>query len=474
MKTATRRLALLLRPVLLLALCAPGAAAADAGRRVSGFAVPPSGVIGVEEAQLRADYWIARIPDAQAVRMTPAQIAALNARLYAEDPSMHALAALPANWDRSTVLGWIGKLSSVPSRPLYLADGTLASADWLGSLQQALALDQVPETQPTRFGMVVRRASLRTFPDATRVFTDPQDHDIDRFQESALFPGTPVAIVHRSRDGRWLFVLAPNYAAWIDAQAVAEGTRAQVLGYAWKQPVRVITGASARTVYTPEDARVSALTLEMGQRLPVAEVPPGAVVNGQNAYTAWPLLLPVRNADASLAFVPALLPKVADSQAQPLPFTRANLLRQAFKFLGERYGWGHDYEARDCSGFVAEVYRSVGIELPRNTGDQARSPALTSRIAFTADDTRAARERVLATVKPGDLLYIPGHLMMVLGRVGGRLYVIHDIEGGSWLDAGGSLHRMHLNGVSVTPFEPLRFDEDTDFTDRLAYVLRIP
>jgi len=54
---------------------------------------------------------------------------------------------------------------------------------------------------------------------------------------------------------------------------------------------------------------------------------------------------------------------------QPLPFTRANLLRQAFRFLGERYGWGHDYQGRDCSGFVSEVYRSMGVQLPRNTSD---------------------------------------------------------------------------------------------------------
>ena len=33
---------------------------------------------------------------------------------------------------------------------------------------------------------------------------------------------------------------------------------------------------------------------------------------------------------------------------------------------------------------------------------------------------------------------------------------------------------MHLNGVSVTPFAPLRFDDDSDFTDRLTAILRIP
>jgi cell wall-associated NlpC family hydrolase len=469
-----RMLPALLCRALLLALLASAAAQAEPPRTAGGYAVPASGVIGVDEAQLRAEYWLARTPDAEAVRMTPAQIAAQNARLYARDPSMHALAKLPARWRRKQVLGWIGKLSSPPSRALYFADGSAVPSEWLAARADALALDAVPRKQRARFGLVVRRASLRTFPDATRVFGDTQDHDIDRFQESALFIGTPVAIVHASRDGRWLFVLAPNYAAWIEADAVAEGAREEVLGYAALEPSRVVTGATAETVFTPEEPRVSALRLEMGQRLPLAPLLADGIANGQNAYTSWPLWLPVREADGSLAFVPALLPKRADSSAQPLPFTRGNLLRQAFKFLGERYGWGHDYEARDCSGFVAEVYRSLGVELPRNTGDQARSPVLANRIVFKPDEGREARERALAGVQAGDLLYIPGHLMMVLGRVDGRLYVIHDIEGGSWLDDGGQLHRMHLNGVSVTPFAPLRFDEASDFTDRLTTVLRIP
>jgi hypothetical protein len=33
---------------------------------------------------------------------------------------------------------------------------------------------------------------------------------------------------------------------------------------------------------------------------------------------------------------------------------------------------------------------------------------------------------------------------------------------------------LHLNGVSVTSFAPLRFDEFSDFTDELTTILRIP
>src|SRR3546814_7670025 len=129
----------------------------------------------------------------------------------------------------------------------------------------------------------------------------------------------------------------------------------------------------------------------MGIRIPVLRDWPGnKPVNGQAAYTSHVVELPVRNDDGSLRIVPALLPRTADVSADYLPLTRANLVRQAFKFLGERYGWGHSYNGRDCSGFVSEIYRSMGVQLPRNTSAQSVSPAF-PRVAFDADSTRAER-----------------------------------------------------------------------------------
>src|SRR3546814_2552222 len=106
--------------------------------------------------------------------------------------------------------------------------------------------------QDTRYGLVVHRADRRTFPTATRVFSSDDDTDIDRFQESALFPGTPVAIVHESGDKKWWFVVGERYAAWIEKQYVAEGSKTQVFGYARKVPYLVVTGAKVRTTRSEE------------------------------------------------------------------------------------------------------------------------------------------------------------------------------------------------------------------------------
>ncbi|EIM03673.1 SH3 domain-containing protein [Rhodanobacter denitrificans] len=435
--------------------------------------VPPSGVLGVGEAQLMPAFWIGLQAEPDRVILDRAAIEAQNAKLLQVDPSMHDLRALPKTLSREQVAGWIEALSERPDRPLFDVDGRPVPAATLDAVVGNLALDAIPAQQPTRYGLVVRRAALRTFPTTLRVFSEKGDTDIDRFQESAEFPGTPVAIVHTSADGQWLFVVSPRYAAWTEKENVAEGSAAEVFGYADKAPYRVIAGAVERTVFTREQPAVSQLPLDMGTRLPLATgLAPDQPVNGQTPYAAHVLELPLRQADGSLGFSPALLQKNTDTAADYLPLTRANLVRQAFKFLGERYGWGHAYDGRDCSGFVSDVYRSMGVEMPRNTSKQAISPALEHR-AFTAKDSREERLKAAHALQVGDLVYIPGHVMMVIGQLHGQPYVIHDVGGMSYRKADGSKAHVKLNAVSVTPLLPMLFNDQQTFVDRMTSIVRI-
>ncbi|HEU4812777.1 MAG TPA: SH3 domain-containing protein, partial [Xanthomonadaceae bacterium] len=433
--------------------------------------VPAHGVIGVDDAKLSPGYWVSRLETPDAVLLEPDAIAARNARLLQADDSMHDLAAWPVEIDGQVVRALIEDLSSRPTRTLYDVHGREIPAATLDDLVSNLALDALSSGPRTvRFGLVLKRAPLRTFPTDLRVFSRPGETDIDRFQESALFPGTPVLMLRQSNDTHWEFVVSPRYAAWIPRTSVAIGTREQVLGYGSRTPYRVITGAEVHTVDTREAPQVSALQLDMGVRVPLAEVPLDQPVNGQHPYTSWIVDLPVFGPDDFLAFQPALLPKIADTSPDYLPLTRANLIRQAFKFLGERYGWGHSYDGRDCSGFVSEVYRSMGVQLPRNTSDQAVSPVFARR-AFGEADTSEARLAAARALDVGDLVYIPGHVMMVIGHVDGQPYVIHDTNGGSYVDADGELVRMGLNGVVVTPLLPMAFNETETYVDRMTAIV---
>ncbi len=465
------RLAWPARALLAAVLALPGAAtwaeAPVAGP--SDFA----GVVGLREAYLDPAFWAVRLPDADRVILDRAGIAAQNARMRAEDDSIHDLRALPARLPRAKVLADIQALSRWPQKPLFGEDGKPVAATARPAIEANLALDAIPAERPLQYGLVTHRAALRAFPTALRVFTSQGDTDIDRFQESALFPGDAVAVLHESADGQWLFITSERYSAWIEKRFVGVGDAATVLGYGQHGPYRVVTGATAYTAFTPEEPRVSRLQLEMGVRLPVlADWPVAQAVNGQQAHGAHVVQLPVRNDDGTLALVPALLPRSQDTASDYLPLTPRNLLTQSFKFLGERYGWGHSYDTRDCSGFVSEIYRSFGVLVPRNTSAQAVSPAL-DRIAFSDKDGKAKRNAAVQQLQVGDLVYIPGHVMVTLGQLDGQTWMIHDTAGGSWFGPGGKRVQAHLNGVSVTPLQPMMASDTVSYIDRITNIQRI-
>lgn len=462
---------------LLLALVLAAAAApfsAHSAPQAAAAAMPAHGVVAVADRHLDADYWIKRLGAAADRPYLDAEaIARQNAELAAQDDSVRDVAALPDRLERAEVEAWIRALSSRPESERFDAAGAVLPAAFFDALEHNLALDAIPGSQATRYGLVVRRADLRTFPDATRIFSRVGDTDIDRFQESALFPGTPVVVAHESGDGKWLFVVSDRYSAWIERDAIATGDRGTVLGYARKSPSLIVTGATAHTVYNPELPQVSELQLDMGVRVPLLDDwPADRAVHGQHPYFGHVIELPLRREDGTLELAPALLPRTADVSPRPLPLTPANIIGQAFKFLGERYGWGHSYNARDCSGFVSEVYRSMGVRVPRNTRDQSVSPAL-DKTLFDESDSHTARMAEVAKLEVGDLIYIPGHVMMVIGRENGITYVIHDTTGISYRGPAGDLVRMPLNGVVVTALEPLMFNGDQPTIDRITSIVRI-
>jgi cell wall-associated NlpC family hydrolase len=433
----------------------------------------PVAIMAAHPERLSPEFWVRRAEHSDRLMMSDGARRAQNAQLLRSDPSMHDLAQFPASLTGMQVRAWIEQRSVLPSGVLYSESGQPIADSQRHAWVDSLALARIPAEQATRYGLVVQRAPLRTFPTDMRVFNRRGDSDIDRFQETAEFPGTPVVIVHASSDGEWLFVVSPRYAAWVRKRYIAEGSKSLIIGYGGASPARVVTGATVRTVYTHEQPALSQLELDMGARLPLSQrVDSDAPVNGQHAYTSYVLQMPVRDRDGRLALAEALLPRSADSAPDYLPMTPANLIRQSFKFLGERYGWGHDYDGRDCSGFTSEIYRSLGVDLPRNTGDQARSPALNGR-AFTAADTHEARLSAVMSLRIGDLIYIPGHVMMVIGHLDGQPYVIHDTAGVSYRDADRHVKRIKLNEVSVTPFLPLLSDDGTPYVDRITDIVHM-
>lgn len=68
----------------------------------------------------------------------------------------------------------------------------------------------------------------------------------------------------------------------------------------------------------------------------------------------------------------------------------------------------------------------------------------------------------------GDLIVVPGHVLMLLGFVNAEPYVIQNVPFAITHDAAGNEQMKKLNGVSVTPMLPLYADRQHTYIDAMT------
>lgn len=433
---------------------------------------PDWNAIGLNAEKQSIDYWLKRAPDADSVLLQAAAIQDGNRRLLASESGMADWRTWPNRVPAAVIRQRIEALSKRPGAALFRTATSSIPSEDIDAWMENLDLSNIQDADDRLFGMIVKRSALRRFPTDQRAFDSKGGIDIDRLQESALFPGTPVAVLHESKDRKWLFIQSENYAAWVNADGVGLASRQVVMAHFRKQPRRIVTGSQIRTVFQPDSSQVSEQVLDMGSSLPLrTDWPLSKPVNGQGSLGAWIVDFPLRLDNGLLHFKPVLIARSADTSDAPLAASRGNLIRQSFKFIGERYGWGHGYNGRDCSGFVSETYRSLGILLPRNTGDQQRMGSY-GRIAFPPEMTRMQRLDEIRRLRIGDLVFIPGHVMLVIGQDSHGPWVIHDSHN-SGVVIGGRFHRLPTNGVAVTPLSAMASGPGKPYIEAITAVQRI-
>ena len=361
-----------------------------------------------------AGFWIEKIAEPDRVVLNPQAIDAFNTHTQDQGKLITDITRLqPAVKGAELVADFRESLNSMRRQPLFLASGKKASGEFFDRLAELMNVDAVLEEASVRYGLVVHYTDQRILPTTDALMAREGDVDFDELQNSSLDVGEPVAILHQSRDGRWLYCETRLTQGWVQAQDIAVADISDVKRYAARDHFVVVTSAKADIFLDRQLTRYYDYA-RMGMVLPLLSE------HDQTVEVA----IPTRNPEGTLAEVSGYLTR-RDISVGFLPYTQRNMIDQAFKLLNSPYGWGGMYGEQDCSRFVQEVFSTVGIVMPRNSGQQAQVGVLAA--SFSAQEGTEAKSAALRnTAIPGiTTFYMKGHIMLYLGSVEGRPYAIH-------------------------------------------------
>lgn len=400
----------------------------------------PSLLPHTEREMKTAGFWISRHPDPDRIILTPQEIVRFNERLEKELAVTRDIFALPSPLPGDEIRSMMKEdLKLFEGRRLYLKSGKRASPSHFNALKTKMNEAAVPDKAVPRYGLIVRYAGQRVLPGDDALYSRPGNIDFDELRNNALDVGTPVAVIHESADGRWLYVIDPMHRGWIKKETAAIAEKIETVRAFRDSAEFVVVTAAKGDLYLREDLTEWHDYARMGSRFPLLDI---------TASGAACVSVPLRDPEGGLMLGEGYMNRSQIHRGYR-PYTPRTIIEQAFALLDKPYGWGGMYGEQDCSRFIKELFDTVGIYLPRNSSKQAVAGELIAEYkADCPDDSKLAdlRERAVAGIT---LLRMKGHIMLLLGFANGRPYVIHETRGYKEKAAFGTRVRL-INRAAVT------------------------
>lgn len=338
---------------------------------------------------------------ADKIIMSSSEIAEYNKNIAKNCPTVFDMTSPPERMSGNEVREMIHRYS-MPQGEKYDRHGNHIKDEKRRDIDKNRNLEAIGDTVEVKYGIITKRCDLKGFPTELG-FYNQNDTYYSSIQETELIVGFPVLILHESADGEFVFVRSYYYAGWIPSSCAAEWDFAGYMEYA--SPEKFIT-------ITEPELNVNDVTLSMGCVLPY-------VSEDETYYYA---LLPADDGVREKVSI-----NKSDACYGYMEYTMRNYYRQAFSFLGTMYGWGGSDGGVDCSGFVCAVFRSFGIYLPRNTGEQSKYNGESINLSGLNASSAAS---VLSDTDTPASVHRKGHVMLYLGEDGGSHYIIHAPQGG--------------------------------------------
>ncbi|MBR3624352.1 MAG: SH3 domain-containing protein [Selenomonadaceae bacterium] len=296
-----------------------------------------------------------------------------------------------------------------PACEYYDSDGSPISESDFKAAKENCNIENLKKNIIVRYALTIRRDNLRLLPTEKNFFDDKNFLHYDDLQGTALDPLEPVAVLHESVDGKFCFAVSAYYTGWIVEDALIFTDRAE-----WIRCVRpkdYIVALSDKAILTYDN---KVLQFQGGKILPI--IPFGFLDQ---------IYMP-QKIEEKLSKITEDIEENDDFDYEPLSFIPWTVVLTAFDYIDYSYGWGGMEGGVDCSSFVMNVYRVMGINLPRDADEQEK--AMPESVKLT-NLTEEQRFEEIKNAPVGALLFSRNHVMLYLGTDdNGEPSVIHALS----------------------------------------------
>ena len=395
--------------------------------------------LAIKDERATADYWVKKNQKGDTECLTQAEIVAANQEMRTKSVSLTDLEHYPKTVDGTVLKEMIldaqqdFREEAEPGEHYDKGGKLIRQADY-DLDKDNCNLDKIPVRTDIRYGVITQRSDMRLLPTAKYYFDDASFQHYDDLQGTAIDPCEPVLVMHESRDRQFAFVVGRYYKGWVNRKDIGFTDKSTWKKYVSPKNFLVVVDHKKKVhVNGSRD-----VLFQMGSIIPLKS----SAARG-SAYKA---ILPV-SVNGRLSEVTVPIKK--DDTVNPgyLPCTPNNFVRQSLKFRGDIYGWGGMEESVDCSAFVQDVYRSMGILLPRDADQQELAMNNSVSLAGLATADRYGK---VGEAPVGALLFKPGHVMLYLGRdAQGTPLVIHSASS-YFTFAGGKASKHYIRQVLVS------------------------
>ncbi len=313
----------------------------------------------------------------------------INETIRANCPSVVDIEAIEEEADGQWVRERIASYK-LPQTDLY-SRGTLLGEGDRQWLLDNCDLGPIGKTQSVGYGVAVRRANVKGLPTGRGLFGSADDMERDVLQQGTLDPCETVRLLHISKDRRFYFVQGQTICGWAFVGDIAVAKKSAWLTY--HAPTEFVTVISRGERIARDGETVYA---QMGTKLPLL----------REKETEYKVILPARGNHGKLVDVETMAKKSDGLSLGCLDYTADNIAKLANAYVGAPYGHRGLKNSEDNIGMITDIYRAMGIVLPRDAAEMETASYFLPPCGDTAIIT-ADGENALMTVV-GDSITVIG------------------------------------------------------------------